>query len=160
RHRLHGAGVGKVPGQLGAVTLGQGEARRVVVEGGDARALQRQKLHRELADEADADDGDDVAQRRLKIAYRMHRDGGERGEARLLVADIVRDGRREAARDEIELGMVGEAGAGDGDALPDAEGAFEPGADGDDLAGGRVAEGQRLVEPRQHGAEGRGDAVA
>ena len=113
----------------------------------------------ELADQAEADDGDARADLDVGAPEAVHRDRAERREGGVLERDPVGDRRAEQARDDVDLGVVGGAGAGDGDPVAGPDPA-DLAADLDRDAGGAVAERAELVEALAHELDGRADALA
>ena len=83
--------------------------------------LASQELHRELPEDAEADDGDRLAERRLDAADALERDRAERHRRGGVRVEPVRDPDGEVDGDVDQLGVVRDPGAGAGDAVAGAE---------------------------------------
>ena len=142
-----------------AVGAGALEQRAVEIDADDGAAGGPQQHARELADEAEADDGHALAEVHFRLADAVHGDRADGGEGAVLEAHGVGEADAEAAGNVIDLGVHGVAATAAGDAVAWREVADERAGLEDD-AGGRVAERGRLVQPRAHRGEGLLHAVA
>ena len=104
--------------------------------------------------QAATDHTDDIAKPRPGIADSVQGDGAERSVAGFVIADALRNFCDQIAWHGVQFGMIGNPGTGHGDMIADAEFTFQSGADGNHLAGGRIAERQRFIEPGHHGFPG------
>jgi hypothetical protein len=130
------------------------DAARVEIDAVDAAAVREQQLDGQLADQAEADDGDDLAEGRRADAEALHRDRAEGREGGLLERQAVRNVGRQVLGDDDELGVVRIAGAGAGDAVAGDE-RMNALADGFDDPGARITEGLGDVEAIHDRAIGR-----
>ena len=87
------------------------------VDPDDVAPMRREQLYRDLADEPESDDDDDVPELRPYQANALQRDRANRHERRLLVAHLVRDMNGEVLGDRVHLGVVRVTGTGAGDAV-------------------------------------------
>ena len=117
-------------------------------------------MQRQLPDQTGADNRRHVAQAQVQVPHAVQGDSGQGGETGLFVGYAFGHGGGQGVGDHVKLGMVGEAGPRHGDPIADPEPALQAGADGDNRAGGGIAQGQRLVEARQDGAHGSDGTVA
>ncbi len=123
---------------------------------GAAGRLQQQR--RQLADQAEAEHGDPVAQHDLRLAHAVQGDRADAGEAALLEGDRVGKGDAEVAGNAVDLRVNG-IGAAHRDAVTDGDVAdILPHRQRD--ARRRVAQHRRLVEARAHGSHGLANSVA
>ena len=144
---------------IGAELTGELRSPVVRIEAEHAAAVGLEQLHGEQADEPEPHHDEPLAQRRRRDPHPLQGDRAERDEARVLVVDAGRDRHRQVLRDRVDLRMVGEPGAGAGDAVADRD-AGHPAADLDHLAGEAVAERDRRIELGKHLFQCRPDAVA
>ena len=70
----------------------------------------------------------------------MHGDGAQRAEARLFIGDVSWYRSGQVFRHCVNARMVGDAGAGHGDAFANPESTFQSGAYGDHFAGRRITQ--------------------
>ena len=143
---------------LGAVVEGLLGAALVEVDPEDAATVRAQELHRELADEAEADHRRCLSEGRVCNPHALQCDRPQGREGRLFEGHTRRNRRHEVLGDTDELRVVRVActracNPGAGRDARDAE------ADGLDDAGGRVAERLGLIQTRRHGAVRRQRAV-
>ena len=108
-------------GDVGAELLGERGARGVGVEADHAAAVGLEDLHGQQADQAEAHHDDGLAERRRRLPHALQRDGAERDEARVLVVDAGGHAHAEVLRHGVDLGVIGEPGAGAGDAVAERE---------------------------------------
>ncbi len=80
-----------------------------------------QHLHGDLAEQAEAEHRDAVAEADLRAPHALQRDRAERAEGGLLERDAVRDARHQVARHDVDAGVVRVAGAGAGHAVADVQ---------------------------------------
>jgi len=155
------------PGGFGLAAQGAGDAQgagQLETGGGeidakDGAAGGARHLGGEQAEQAEADDGDALAELGRGQAQAVEGDGAEGGEGGLLEFERVGQAGEQVARDAGVFGVDGEAAAGAGDALAELE-AIHAFAELDDGAGGGVAEGHGLVEAVEGGLQGGQDAFA
>ena len=76
-----------------------------------------QEPHRELADEAEPDHADALADLRLGLAHAVQRDRADRRVGGVVERDALRDLRDEVLRHGDDLGVVRPAAAAAGDAV-------------------------------------------
>ena len=103
-HSLHGVFLGHVRHGIGAELAGEVEPHGDAVEADDSGARQACELGGHLADDAEADDGHELAELRLHASDRVEGGGGQVVEGRLLEARGVGDGEGEV------LGAVAQGG--------------------------------------------------
>ncbi len=115
---------------------------------------------RKLTDQADPDHRDNVAKTGIQIAYSVHCDCPDGCVTGFFVGYADGDSRRQVERDDVDFGMIGQPGPGDGNSLPDIEPAFQPGPDCDHFSGRRISQRQRFIKPGQYRPGCRSDAVA
>ena len=144
---------------LRAETAGKLQAGGVEIESQHPHAGQGKKLRSELADQPNPDDGAPCAQLGPCQAYAVQGDGAQGSVTRLFVRNSIRNGRGQIVGNDVQFGVVRQAGPGDRDPLARPVPALQAGADLDRDTGGRIAQRQRLVQARHDRAGGFGETV-
>ena len=106
---------------VGAELEGERSATLVGFEPEHLAARGTQELHRQQAEQAEADHDRSLAERRLGTPHPLQRDRADRREGGRARSNTFRDDRDQVAGDRDDLGVVRAPGARTGDELPDAE---------------------------------------
>ena len=118
----------------------------VEVDADDPAARREQDARRELADEAEPDHADPLADAHLGLADAVQRDRADGGVGRVVEADARRDVDDEVLRHGDDLGVVRPAATAAGDPVAGRD-PLDAGSDLEHDAGGRVAERRERGEP-------------
>ncbi len=119
------------------------DALRIEIEAEHPAAVGLQQLHRDLADQAETDHGDDVAELRRRAAHALQRDRADRRRRGRAQRHAGRNAADQVALHDDPVGVIGLAGARAGDQIAGREigDAF---TDGDHFAGRGIADAPAL----------------
>ena len=91
--------------RLGTVLQRERALARVEVDSDHAASVRAAKLHQELPEQAEADDGDAFAQLELRLAYRLERDRADGARAGGLEAHVGRNAHHQVPRHGVVFGV-------------------------------------------------------
>ena len=130
------------------------------VDAEDPAAGRLEQLHRQLADQAEADHDARLAQPHVGDAHALQRNRADRDERGVVQADRVWHAHRQVSGHRDNLGVVRLASAGAGDPIAARKRVLRGLTNLQDGARAAIAEGYGHVEPTADGLDGRGNPVA